>query len=135
MGLLALVLALCWPDGEMGSRDIGCARVAPGRSQEICRALAESMEWTWFGHAIVSPGWRVTWDGLAHVWCAVHITDADIPLLDTLRHGSADWRLESGAEDLIHLLKSRNSAGAEDDGSLFDPKNPSWILKGGCAGR
>jgi hypothetical protein len=133
--LFALVLVLFWPNSYMASRDIGCAKAAPGRGQAICRSLSESMEWTWMGHAIIAPGWRPTWNALAHVWCTAHITDADLPVLEALRHASSDWRLESGTNDLIRIVKNTSGTGDEPGNSIFNPKNPSYILKGGCAGR
>ena len=60
------------------------------------------------GHAIVSPGWRVTWSGLARVYCRENITTADLPVLEILKRGS-DWRLVDGAEDLTRL--TTNSTG------------------------
>ena len=133
-GLIALLLALCWPSRAMASREIGCPKAAPGRGQEICRDLSASMEWTWMGHAIISPGWRPTAPGLAHVWCAAHITEADLPILEALRHASHDWRLESGADDLIRITRNRNSKGNEPENSIFNPKNQAYILKDGCGG-
>src|SRR5262245_29089653 len=118
-GLAACLLAV-WPKDYMASREIGCERAAPGRSQEVCRALSASMEWTWFGHAIVSPGWRPTSRGVAQTWCSAHITDADLPLLEGLRHASSDWRLESAAEDLIRIAKNRNGSGDEPETSIFN---------------
>src|SRR3954463_8741820 len=35
------------------------------REKELCQALVRSMEWTWLGHAILSPGWRITFRGVA----------------------------------------------------------------------
>jgi hypothetical protein len=131
-GVIALVVAVCLPSRYMASRDIECERAAPGRSQEICRALSSSMEWTWMGHAIVSPGWRPTWRGLAHVWCSAHISDADLPIVDGLRHASSDWRPESGAEDLIRIAKNRNGSGDEPENSIFNLRTPAYILKDGC---
>jgi hypothetical protein len=134
-GLLGCLLAV-WPKNYMASREIGCDRAAPGRSQEICRALSSSMRWTWMGHAIVSPGWRPTWRGIAQTWCSAHITDAVLPLLEGLRHASSDWRLESAAEDLIRIFKNRDGSGDEPENSIFNPRNPAYILKDGCgAGR
>ena len=43
----------------------GCPVLAPSeaisgaRGGEISRALSAAREWTWLGHAIVSPGWRL----------------------------------------------------------------------------
>jgi hypothetical protein len=39
------------------------------------------MEWTWLGHAIVSPGWRPSYVGVKNVFCRLAITTADIPAL------------------------------------------------------
>lgn len=115
----------------MVSRDIGCAKVDSGRGKNICNNLSASMEWTWMGHAIISPGWRVTWDGLGRVYCHEKITAADIPVLESLKRGS-DWRLEDGADDLIRLTMNSGGKGIEDENSIFNPKNASYILKGGC---
>ena len=132
--VVAALLAFTWPDRQMVSRDIGCARVTDARGGAICNALSSSMQWTWLGHAIVSPGWRVTWDGLRRVYCREHVRVADLPVLTQLsRVGSgADWRLEDGAMDLARLVKSAAGAGDEPETSIFNPANSSYILKSGC---
>ncbi len=133
---LAIVIALVWPNSAMISRDIGCARVDDARGRQICDSLSSSMQWTWMGHAIVSPGWRVTWDGLKRVYCREHVTTADVPVLLRLSgadgRSPGDWRLESGAADLLEILKYGDSTVSE--ASIFNPKNSSYILKGGCTG-
>lgn len=78
------------------------------------------------GHAIISPGWRVTWTGLRRVYCREKISAADVEVLKALARGS-DWRLQDGAEDLIRLV-----LGTDPDNSIFSPKNPAYILKDGC---
>src|SRR5258706_7006342 len=102
---ILLALVLLSPNRSMGSRDLGCANVS-GRAGEICRALSASMEWTWMGHAIVSPGWRPTGRGIARVWCALHITNADLSILNDLGDASSDWRLEAGADDLFESRRT-----------------------------
>ncbi|TAL40140.1 MAG: hypothetical protein EPN97_00840 [Alphaproteobacteria bacterium] len=129
--LLALAAALCWPGDYMMSKDIGCAKASNARGKEICAALSESMEWTWMGHAIVSPGWRVTWEGLRETYCKAHVTAADIPALKELAKAT-DWRLESGAGNLITLIENASGKGAEPENSVFHPKNEQYVLKGGC---
>jgi hypothetical protein len=129
--LLALAAALCWPSDYMMSKDIGCAKAKTARGKEICAALSESMEWTWMGHAIVSPGWRVTSDGLRQTYCRTHVTAADIPALKELAK-STDWRLESSAGNLITLIENANGKGPEPENSIFHPKNAEYVLKGGC---
>jgi hypothetical protein len=112
----------------MISRDIGCGSVQPGRRENICRALSDSMQWTWMGHAIISPGWRITWSGLRRVYCRQKISVADMAALETLKRAS-DWRLQGGAEDLIRLV-----GGGEPENSIFNSKNEYYILKDGCRG-
>jgi len=130
--VVAIALALVWPDKRMISRDIGCGNVSPARAKDICQALSESMEWTWMGHAIISPGWRVTWNALRQVYCREGTNAADLPVLERLKLGS-DWRLQDGADGLIRLVGSASGRPTEPENSIFNPANPQYILKGGCA--
>jgi hypothetical protein len=129
--VITVVLVMSWPDKKMISRDIGCAKVPTGRGSEICRALSDSMEWTWMGHAIISPGWRVTWNALRRVYCREKIDAADLTALEAMKAGS-DWRLQDGADELIRLVGSRGGTTDEPGNSIFNPKNPYYILKDGC---
>jgi hypothetical protein len=130
--LLAPAAAFCWPSGYMLSRDIGCARADTARGSEICKAISESMRWTWAGHAIISPGWRPTWAGLRDVYCGRGIGEADLAALEGLRARALDWRLESATGNLVTLLKNHDGSGGEPENSVFHPKNPHYVLKGGC---
>src|SRR5258708_30044427 len=132
-GLIALVVAMAWPDKKMISRDIGCAGVAPARGKEICDALSDSMEWTWMGHAIISPGWRVTWSALRRVYCREKIGGTDLTALETMKRGS-DWRLQDGADELIRLVGSSGGAANEPENTIFNPTNPHYVLRDGCTG-
>lgn len=131
-GIAVFTGALCWPDRHMRSRDIGCAKLGQTRGQEICRAISDTMEWTWMGHAIVSPGWRTTWPGIVRVYCREHISASDLPVLESLCRGLPDWRLESGARDLMRIVRNVDGNGDEPETSIFNPKNPSYLLKDGC---
>ena len=131
--VIAVVLAMAWPDKEMISRDIGCASVTQDRGKEICLALSSSMEWTWMGHAIISPGWRVTWNALRRVYCREKISATDVVALESMKRGS-DWRLQDGADGLLRLVRSRSGPPYESENSIFNPTNSQYILKNGCAG-
>ena len=85
------------------------------------------------GHAIISPGWRMTWIGLGRVYCREKIVAADLPELEVLKRGS-DWRLQDGADSLIRLISSKGNNGAEAETSIFNSQNPDYILKNGCEG-
>lgn len=118
---------------SMISRDLGCARLEAGRAQNICIALSTHMEWTWLGHAIISPGWRVTWNTVAKVYCELKITNDDMEELKALKTNARDWRLEGGTDSLIKILKNQDGKGDEGETSIFNPKNPSYILKDKCS--
>ena len=126
-----LVVASFWPCGSIASRDIGCAMAQSTREREICRALSEALEWTWLGHAIIAPGWRLTWPGLRRVYCGQNIAAADIPALETLAR-AADWRLETGAANLLRLVAASGGKSDEPETSIFNPQNPDYLLKDGC---
>src|ERR1044072_3543682 len=92
-GIVAFAAALLWPGRAMASRDLGCARVEDPRGRRICETVSASLEWTWMGHAIISPGWRLTWPGLKHVWCRAEIQTRDRPGVVEIARGE-DWPLE-----------------------------------------
>jgi hypothetical protein len=120
-GLLALIAVMAWPGRGMMSRDIGCANMLSQRGKQLCQALSQSMEWTWMGHAIVSPGWRIKW----------RIGVGDLAVLQRLKRTS-DWRLQDAADDLIRLIGTASGQVNEPENSIFSPANPDYLLKGGC---
>ena len=128
----SLVVYGLWPERGMGSRDLRCAEILNARAQTICRRLEKELQWTWMGHAIIAPGWRVSFEGVRSTYCAEKIGAGDIAALDVLRQTAKDWRAESGAEFLLRLVRNKDSAGDEDIASIFNPANPSFILKNGC---
>jgi hypothetical protein len=130
--IVGCILALAWPSGRMISRDFRCGSASEARARQVCEALAREAEWTWLGHAIVSPGWRVTWSSLRRVYCTERVVPADAPALDLLRRTTVDWRVEGGAEGLLRLLKGTEGTFVADHASIFNPQNPSYILAGGC---
>ena len=136
--LLAAILlvptAMFWPRGPLASRDLGCANMEPKRAREICRALSETLAWTWLGHAVIAPGWRVTWNGLRRVYCGEQVSEADVPALEAMARAS-DWRLQSGAENLLRLLRAAEGAVDEPETSIFNPLHSEYLLKNGCVGR
>ena len=114
------------------SRDLGCAAVSDIRAGVICRRLQREMQWTWTGHAIIAPGWRVTFQSVVRTYCGEKVSSKDIEALEALRKSSTDWRTESGADFLLRLVRSVDGSAREDANSIFNAHNPSYILNGGC---
>jgi hypothetical protein len=110
------------------------------------------MKWTWFGHAIVAPGFRPTFEGVAHVFCNLPVTVADapaiFPMTGWLPDGGnklPDWRLKNGAQWLIFLLGNsalQYAPSAEirenvertisDPASIWNLDNSQYPLRKGC---
>jgi len=59
------------------------------------------------------------------------IAAADIPALETLAR-SAEWRLETGAANLLRLVAASGGKSDEPETSIFNPQNPDYLLKDGC---
>src|SRR6187455_3418492 len=83
--VLGLMLIFGWPSSGMAIRNLGCAQQADPRERQVCAALQEHMEWTWFGHAIVSPGWRVTFRTVREVYCGLSVGASDLAAIENLR--------------------------------------------------
>ena len=120
------------PQAGISSRNLRCAAIADARAQTICQRLQQEMQWTWMGHATIAPGWRVTFESVRRTYCAKKIGPQDIAALDRLRQTTKDWRAEGGAEFLLRLVRNKDGSGDEGITSIFNPANPSFILKNGC---
>jgi hypothetical protein len=117
---------------DISSRDLRCEAVRHARGRAICRRLQQEMQWTWTGHAIISPGWRVTFQTVRHTYCIEKVDVRDIAALESMQRSAKDWRAEDGAEFLLRLVRNKDGSGREDLASIFNPRNSSYILKDGC---
>jgi hypothetical protein len=83
--IISLGYAL-WPQNGMASRNLQCDGIDNARARAICERLEQEMAWTWMGHTIVSPGWRVSLQSVTRTYCVEKIDPRDIPALEGLRH-------------------------------------------------
>ena len=141
-------------DKKMYSRDLGCNDYQ-GRAAEICRDFSREMDWTWLGHVLPAPGWRVTFDAVRRVYCKDRITLADMPALKDMASyhpfKPIDPRLEQGTVGLLTLLQTSPEGKASglpdsafdahsgivygsEESSVFNPENPDYVLRKGCSG-
>lgn len=119
---------------SMYSRQLGCELQAE-QDREFCAQIEKEQEWTWAGHAGLSPGWRVTPKTICILTYRYKLSEADLPQLERMRKVNGhdiDWRLEFGLGGLIRVIKNRNGATPEDAGSIYDPANANYILKDSC---
>jgi len=145
IGVAALLSVLlpphisCAKDYSLYGRDIGCAEVAPGRSLQICEALAASLTWQWMGHAIIAPGYKPSFEGTLKVYCELKIGTDDLEALrglktyDPKHKRLPDWRLESGADVLLRVISNLGGMGDDPVSSIFNPMNTNYVLKDGCS--
>ena len=63
------------------SRNPSCERWLEARTNEICKTLEREMEWTWTGHAILAPSFRVTFETARRTYCALPIAANDAATL------------------------------------------------------
>ena len=115
-GLGLAGLFVVYSDGLL-RRDLACGQLSAGRGQEICRLVARNMDWTWTGHAIVSPSFRVGFAGARRTFCQAPITPEDtgdligIVLANYTRSGMVASQLNNGARALLYLLGEKALAG------------------------
>lgn len=136
--LLLATYACAAPTPPLGSRDIGCDKIKQKRENDICQSISRNLSWTWTGHAIISPGWRLGWDGLRTVYCEMNVNDEDLPILRPWAPGGEynmnndiDPRLRFGFEGLVRLLDNKD--GKSTDHSILHPVyGDSYLLKDGC---
>ncbi len=120
---------------SMFSRQLGCEYQAKGEDQNLCLLLQAKQEWTWLGHGGAFPGWRVTFKTICGTYYKYEIAQAHLPQLERMRKvnfGDIDWRLQTGLDGLIRILKGQGNPSAEDASSVFNPQNSSYILKDKC---
>src|SRR5690349_24450778 len=113
-------------DGDL-TRNLQCESYSSdARAMQLCCALEKDLSWSWWGHAIVSPGWRIDWDGVRDVYCRQKVDATDVDTLTRLSRGDRS-QLQSGAGFLLRLVQ-----GDDDATSIFNPQNPQYLLRGGC---
>jgi hypothetical protein len=92
---------------------------------QICRTIAEEMEFEVMGHAAPAPGYKVTTESLVRVYCRLGLTKNDEAALKQLRAGG------TASEHLLQLVGSV----WVDSNNVFSAQNPSYVLKEGCPAR
>jgi hypothetical protein len=108
-GLLGVSMSQSVVAAGLYSRDLGCTGLSPDRARVVCSALEQALEWTWTGHAIISPSFRMGLDGVREVYCTLPVTTDDSWILAgiavaTQHGGMRALQLNIGAQGLLSLL-------------------------------
>lgn len=96
------------------------------RMSEICSTLEKHLEYESFGHAIVSFGYRATFNTARKAWCELTPTQSDANVLKNMEMNGID-----GAWMLWNLLDSQTSLDPTQYG-ILNMRGSDSILKGGC---
>ncbi len=136
--LLAWLLELIAADaaaGNLYSRDLDCGKQPEGRAGEICRAMEDALELTWKGHAIISPGFRMTIERERSVYCSLPLTADDTRILVDMviasdsRGSPAEAQLNNGARSLLALLGQKALERFPEPGELPNNKMKRQIAR------
>ena len=132
---LAILLFLSFSSPALAaslySRDLFCKDWTASRGNEICRTLEREMEWTWTGHAIFSPSFRVTFETVRKTYCAISVSSQDTAALidmvlavERKTDGSvAEAQLLNGARFLLYLLGPQALGAFPEDKKDWDDRD------------
>lgn len=111
---LLLLLLFLLPSSTVAdslyTRHLACEEQFTGRSREICQALEHALEWTWTGHAIFSPSYRIKTEGILRAYCSLPVTNKDTEILIDMyfnseyKDGMGQAQINNGVLDLLSLL-------------------------------
>jgi hypothetical protein len=123
------------------TRNLACDSRFAARELAICKALERDLEWVWTGHAIISPGYRTTFESARRMFCSLPIAAEDTrslvmlnllgqQALDGFPGRQSDW--DECAWQIAKNLREKISANINDPGMIWHPQNPQYLLRGGC---
>lgn len=108
--LILSLLSIPASSDSLYTRNLHCEQQPSKRSKEICHALEHALEWTWTGHNIISPSFRLSFKGIRHAYCTLPITTKDIESLVEMalnsegKSGMRPAQINNGATSLLLML-------------------------------
>jgi hypothetical protein len=92
------------------TRNLACDKFSSTRAIEICTALEDALKWSWTGHAIISPSFRMNIERERQVYCELPILKTDTSILVEMAVDSANSnemiqvQINIGVIDLLSML-------------------------------
>lgn len=134
IGLLWLV---AWGDFAEWhyTKNLHCEQLQNSRQEEICKSIETYQEYEFFGHAMISVGYRSSFVTARKAWCELSLTEKDLELLKEMQYPPIELpvQLQVGSGMLFSLLDAQlHPDSPQYVGSLYDPTSASYLLEGGC---
>lgn len=133
---IGLVWIVAWGDFDEWhySKNLNCGELQNPRKEEICKSLEKYQEYTFFGHAMISAGYRSTYATIKNSWCELSLNEAD---LERLKAMESDYKLSppliQGSGMLYSLLDANlNKDSIMYSNSMYSPTSPNYLIKDGC---
>lgn len=134
---IALLWLVAWGDFAEWrySKNLHCMTYQNARRVEICRSIEKYQEYGFFGHAIISAGYRPSFTTVKKAWCELSLTEADLKLLKDMQYDySLSPQLMDGSGMLYSLLNANLNQGSNlYIGSVYDTSSPDYLIKDGCS--
>lgn len=133
---IGLIWFVAWGDFDEWrySKDLHCMTFQNSRKVEICKSIEKHQEYGFFGHAIISAGYRSSFATAKKAWCELFLTEADLNLLRDMQYDySLSPQLFVGSGMLFSLLDATLNPGSDlYIGSVYDPSSSDYLIKKGC---
>ena len=133
IGLLWLV---AWGDFDEWrySKNLHCAELQNPRKIEICKSIEKYQEYEFFGHAMISAGYRSSFTTTKKAWCELSLTEADFALLEDMRYDyGLSSQLRTGSGMLYNLLDANlNPDSNLYLGSVYGTSSSDYLIRDGC---
>jgi hypothetical protein len=112
IGLSLVIFTTSAEADSLYTRNLSCDKRFAARELAICKALERELEWIWTGHAIISPGYRTTFESARRIFCSLPISARDTRSLVMIAVSAerpstmtfADAQLANGSRVLLNLL-------------------------------
>ncbi len=135
--VIAVLWLVVWGDFDEWrySKNLHCMTYQNYRKVEICKSIEKYQEYEFFGHTIISAGYRSTFATAKKAWCELSLSEADLSLLKDMQYDfSLSPQLMDGSGLLYSLLDAKFHPGSNlNTGSVYDPTSLDYLLKGGCS--
>lgn len=127
---VVLLWLVTWGDFDEWrySKNLHCMTFQNSRKVEICKSIEKYQEYEFFGHAMISAGYRANFTTAKKAWCELSITEPDLSLLKGMQI-EGPMQLQNGSDMLLSMLAAELSL---EGVGYMDHGFASELIKEGC---